>query len=160
MILFFHGLNSSNNTNKFATIDRKKYCETVDYLELGYDAVNNLYDELIDRIKPDVLVGHSLGGYWALKKSAERNIPCVLLNPSLFPKYDGYTALSEQELQRAPAVHAYIELGDKVIPAVLINEFLKARAHVKTHYAGHHRIEYVENINKIIERHYAYEYIH
>ena len=59
MILFFHGLNSSNNTNKFATIDRKKYCETVDYLELGYDAVNNLYDELIDRIKPDVLVGHS-----------------------------------------------------------------------------------------------------
>jgi len=160
MILFFHGLNSSKNTNKYTTIRREKHCETVDYLKTGYDAISKRYDELINEIKPDVLVGHSLGGYWALKKSAERNIPCVLLNPSLFPMFEGYTDITVDELVRAPNIHAYIELGDEVINGYVMAKFLRPQAALRLDQAGHHRIKRLYMVNEIIDQHFAYEYIH
>jgi hypothetical protein len=160
MILFMHGLNSSNQTNKYTTITQEKYCETVDYLELGVDGISKTYDELIDRIKPDVLVGHSLGGYWALKKGAERNIPCVLLNPSLFPMTEGYTDITTNELAKAPMIHAYIELGDEIINGYSIAQFLSTKAALRLDQAGHHRIERLYMVNEIINQHYAYELVH
>lgn len=160
MILFMHGLNSSNQTNKYDIINREKHCETIDYLKMGYAAVDKFYDELIDRIKPDVLVGHSLGGYWALKKSAERNIPCVLLNPSLFPKVEGYAAITTNELAKAPMIHAYIELGDEVINGYAIAKFLRPKSALRLNQSGCHRIKQVYMINAIIDQHFAYELIH
>ena len=67
-ILFLHGLDSSRESTKFHAIDAKrKYCINVDYRNLNFQTVADFYDEIIEKIKPDIIVGHSLGGYWALK---------------------------------------------------------------------------------------------
>jgi predicted esterase YcpF (UPF0227 family) len=70
MILFFHGLDSDNQTTKFTAISHPhKYCETVDYRRRSYGEIGRHYDELIALYNPAPLVGHSLGCYWALVKS-------------------------------------------------------------------------------------------
>lgn len=67
-ILFLHGLDSSKESTKFEAIDAKnKYCINVDYRNLNFQTVATFYQDIIDKIKPEILVGHSLGGYWALK---------------------------------------------------------------------------------------------
>ena len=45
----------------------KNFCIDVDYRNLSYASVEYFYHQAIQTIKPDLLVGHSLGGYWALK---------------------------------------------------------------------------------------------
>ena len=76
-ILFFHGLDSSRESTKFHAIDADhKYCIDVDYRNLNYATVAEFYNEMIEKIHPDILVGHSLGGYWALKMSQQHQIPC------------------------------------------------------------------------------------
>lgn len=62
-ILFFHGLDSSRESTKFHAIDADhKYCIDVDYRNLNYATVAEFYNEMIEKIHPDILVGHSLGG--------------------------------------------------------------------------------------------------
>ena len=60
----------------------------------GYDSVwrdpERAGDRLIAHLrrKPvELLVGHSLGAYWALKMSALCKIPTVIANPSLHPDF-------------------------------------------------------------------------
>ena len=47
-IIFFHGFNSSNQTNKFTCIKHDlKQCVSVNYVEVGVDEVCDLYEEMI-----------------------------------------------------------------------------------------------------------------
>ena len=63
--IVFHGLDSSKQSTKFHAIDAMhKYCIDVDYRNLSYQSVADFYHEMVETIKPDILVGHSLGGYW------------------------------------------------------------------------------------------------
>lgn len=62
-ILFLHGLDSSRESTKFHAIQtEKKVCIDMDYRNLNYATVADLYQEIIEKIKPDLLIGHSLGG--------------------------------------------------------------------------------------------------
>lgn len=46
-LLFFHGLDSSNETSKYTCIKREpKYCQTVDYRE-SFNEIFDIYDSLI-----------------------------------------------------------------------------------------------------------------
>ena len=46
-LLFFHGLDSSNETSKYTCITREpKYCQTVNYRE-NFAEIFEIYDELI-----------------------------------------------------------------------------------------------------------------
>ena len=96
-ILFLHGLDSSKESTKFHAINaEKKYCINVDYRNLNYKTVECFYHDIIEKIKPDLLVGHSLGGYWALKMSQQHRIPAILANPSLNPDFrEDYAAIDE-----------------------------------------------------------------
>lgn len=61
-ILFLHGLDSSRESTRFHAIDADhKYCIDVDYRNLNFQTVANFYREIIAKIQPEVLVGHSLG---------------------------------------------------------------------------------------------------
>ena len=69
-ILFLHGLDSSRESTKFHAIDAEnKFCIDINYRNLNYQTVENFYNEIIEKIKPEMLIGHSLGAYWALKMS-------------------------------------------------------------------------------------------
>ena len=47
-LLFFHGLDSSNQTSKYACIEREpKFCQTVNYRE-NFKAIFDIYEDLIE----------------------------------------------------------------------------------------------------------------
>ncbi len=162
MILFFHGLDSSAQTNKFEVINNRvtlgKVSETVDYRNMSHDEVSEFYDDLIAKHSPDLIVGHSLGGYWAIKKSNEHGIPCVLINPSLSPNvFDDYPAIDKSSLDLDIPRGFHIELGDEVLDMVEVAHFAEdigAITYIYEH--GCHRVKYLQEINNVIEHIQAY----
>jgi len=81
-VAFFHGLESSPKSVK-STYLKKHYdawCPAMDY--------NNprLFDEVLEHIKsnkPDLLIGSSMGGWFAFCISTLTGIPTLLLNPAV-----------------------------------------------------------------------------
>ena len=151
MILFFHGFNSNNNTNKFTELTGDKVCETVDYTQLNAAEVDAVYDHLIEQHNPDVIVGHSLGGYWALRKGKQHNISCVIVNPQLFPddRFPDYDAVDTNSFAGPGHVISYVETGDEVIDVANTLELLAA-TDLRVHKGGHHRVEQVSYINTLV----------
>lgn len=151
-ILFLHGLDSSKESTKFHAINAiKKYCINVDYRNLNYQTVENFYHDIIEKIKPDLLVGHSLGGYWSLKMSQKHRIPTVVANPSLKPDFrEDYPEIDEADLEHDIPQIAYIELGDEVLDMYQVFEQLNPYMQIETVEGGHHRLAQPENLNRLI----------
>ena len=152
-ILFLHGLDSSKESNKFHAIHAKqKFCMDVDYRNLSFQTVEMLYQNMIAKIKPDLLVGHGVGGYWTLRMSDQFRLPAIVANPSLAPKFrDDYPALEEKDLDHDIPQLAYLELGDEMLDMHQTQHILERFMLVHTYAGGYHRLEYPENINLLIQ---------
>lgn len=152
-ILFLHGLDSSRESTKFHAINTsKKFCIDVDYRNLNYTTVEQFYSEAILTIKPDLLVGHSLGAYWTLKLSTQHRIPAVIANPSLAPSFrDDYPPIDEQDLENDIPQIAYIELGDETLNMYETVQKLEPFMQIKAVDGGHHRLAQPENLNLLID---------
>lgn len=88
-LLFFHGLDSSDETSKFTCIKRTpKYCQTVNYRE-DFEGAFEIYDALIQekmRQYPKVvLAGHSLGGWFANHFAHKYELRALLIAPCINP---------------------------------------------------------------------------
>ncbi|MGE6342127.1 YqiA/YcfP family alpha/beta fold hydrolase [Psychrobacter sp. NPDC078929] len=88
-LLFFHGLDSSNETSKYRCITREpKYCQTVNYRE-SFAEIFEIYDALIrEKIAQYprvVLAGHSLGGWFANHFAHKYNLRALLIAPCIYP---------------------------------------------------------------------------
>ncbi|KRG35393.1 YqiA/YcfP family alpha/beta fold hydrolase [Psychrobacter sp. P11G3] len=88
-LLFFHGLDSSNETSKYTCITREpKYCQTVNYRE-SFAEIFEIYDALIrEKIAQYprvVLAGHSLGGWFANHFAHTYNLRALLIAPCVYP---------------------------------------------------------------------------
>ena len=88
-LLFFHGLDSSNETSKYTFITREpKYCQTVNYRE-SFAEVFEIYDALIREKMTQyprvVLAGHSLGGWFANHFAHKYNLRALLIAPCIYP---------------------------------------------------------------------------
>jgi predicted esterase YcpF (UPF0227 family) len=92
-ILYIPGFNGDSNSSTYRYF-KKNLTEFNTYC-LEYDNINPLHAESqltsqIDNYKIKyeniALIGNSLGGYWANFFSQKYNLPCVLINPSLFPR--------------------------------------------------------------------------
>lgn len=156
MIIFYHGYNSSSNTNKFTEINvKEKYCRSVNYDQSSYEEIYEQYCKDIEEHKPDMLVGHSLGGYWAIKMANKYNLPVVLVNPSFFPDQSlpqlGYKNIEPSLIQNDIPKYFYLELGDEVLDLRKVLEYVKDYSYVETVLDGHHRVQYIENYNNVIE---------
>src|SRR5690606_19254271 len=140
-ILYLHGLDSSKESTKFHAINAaNKFCIDVDYRNLNYVTVAEFYNEMIEKIQPDILVGHCLGGYWALKLSQQHHIPCVVANPNLTPTFrDDYPSICDADLQHDIPQMAYIELGDEIMDIHAIQSQLGDYIQIETLHGGHHR---------------------
>ena len=152
-ILFLHGLDSSKESTKFHAIDaEQKYCINIDYRNLNFRTVADFYHDIIQKIQPEIIVGHSLGGYWALKMSHAHHIPCVIANPSLKPNFrDDYPAISDYDLDHDIPQLAYLELGDEMLDMHQTQHILERFMLVHTYAGGYHRLECPENINLLIQ---------
>jgi len=156
MIRFYHGYGSSSETNKFTEIDYEdKHAVTVNYDKLSYNDVETLYSTQIEKEKPELLVGHSLGGYWALKMSAKYEIPTVIINPALFPKNSlphlNYSEdIIEDDLDNKIPKYVYIELADEKIPVLRTIDTLRKYSKVTAIAGGHHRVQFMDKVNDVI----------
>lgn len=152
-ILFLHGLDSSKESSKFHAIHfEKKYCLEIDYRNLNYQTVENLYHDIIEKIKPNLLIGHSLGGYWALRMSQTHRIPTIIANPNLSPDFrTDYPQIDENDLEHDIPQIAYIELGDEILNMYDVAQQLEPFMLVETFEGGHHRLAQPDNLNRLID---------
>jgi hypothetical protein len=80
-IAFFHGLESSANSSKSVFLHKNfvAFTPAMNY----YD--ENLFDEILHQVKSeniDLLIGSSMGGYFAYHLSTFLNLPTLLFNPA------------------------------------------------------------------------------
>lgn len=151
-LLFLHGLDSSRESSKFdALCAERKFCINIDYRNLSYQAVADFYDDIIEQIRPDILVGHSLGGYWAIRMSLRHQLPCVIANPSLHPDFrQDYPAIHHFDLDHDIPQFAYIERGDEILDMQATEAFLENYMQVEHFSGGHHRLAHPERINALV----------
>ena len=94
-----HGKNSNKNSytlNNFLKVTENIDVQFVEYdSSLSFKDIYNIIDsQLQDITEDDIIVGHSLGGYFALIFSSKYNTKKILINPSLHPK--GYPELRSE----------------------------------------------------------------
>lgn len=152
-ILFLHGLDSSKESTNFHAIrSDTKFCIDINYRNLNFDTVEMLYKDLIEKIKPHLVVGHDVGGYWALRLSYQFKLPAIIANPNLAPDFrTDYPPISDTILNQDIPQCAYIELADEILDMPSTQERLERFMLVHTIEAGYHRLQYPEYLNNLIQ---------
>lgn len=165
-IIFFHGLDSSNQTNKFQCIQHQtKECLTVDYIGLGVDDVGDLYNDMIldsiYRYDKTILVGHSFGAYFANMFAVKYSMPALLISPCMRPNVYAVERMPEVaqynwlwETNYTNKITIMIENDDELFDVETDVALLKnAPAEYLTLHrfdGGNHRICREDVINKIL----------
>lgn len=85
-ILYIHGINSSGNTGKMLKrIFKEKYGDVeviAPSIPANYPEAKKVVDEVMDKEKPDLVIGTSLGGFMTLATQTPYRIA---INPTLYP---------------------------------------------------------------------------
>jgi predicted alpha/beta hydrolase family esterase len=146
-VIFYHGYGSSKKSSKYVYLE--KFCKEKGY-ELICDEVDHTSSETlsvhINRLKREtenskeeiILVGHSLGGYYALYLARMFFLKCLLINPCLFEaaRYTG-TDLGIFSLDRVPTV-ILADMNDTELDINLVVEKMKTECEVvQVHGDGH-----------------------
>lgn len=159
-LLFFHGLDSSDQTSKYTCIDRRpKHCQTVDYRQ-GFEQVFTLYEQLIQEKMQAyprvVLVGHSLGGWFANHFAYKFGLRALLITPCINPSEvlaDRIPVAGTMDLPfpttTPEKTHVFIEVDDERLDVetarkTLVN--LPKSWEVQYFEGGHHRIARKDDI--------------
>ena len=88
MILYLHGFASSSGSAKVKSLQAFPDVTIVSFdLDVGpFKAIKQISSFIEEHIEKDImLMGSSLGGYYALHISAIFDLPAVLINPSMEP---------------------------------------------------------------------------
>lgn len=85
-ILYIHGINSSGNTGKtLKRIFKEKYGDVeviAPSIPADYPEARKVVDEVMEKEKPDLVIGTSLGGFMTLSTKTPYRIA---INPTLYP---------------------------------------------------------------------------
>lgn len=164
-IVYIHGYGSSSNTLKVHSLRDLGYNVVAPDVPLLYDdALDTLKNVFYSLPKDDILiVGSSLGGYWASIMSDLFIIPAVLINPSCDPgktlKSYHNSQLTQTELDKfhplkkstkAPKIVLLAD-DDKVLNPKVAFDHFNDIAHVKTFNKGGHMFMDINTISKNID---------
>ena len=88
-ILYLHGFNSAAGGKKVLRLkemlpEYDVLNPTIDFIDLPMNICNELSKQITHH-QVKMVVGSSMGGFYALYLSAKNNIPCVLVNPCIVP---------------------------------------------------------------------------
>jgi predicted esterase YcpF (UPF0227 family) len=152
MILYLHGHGSSAQTPK-ASLLPEMVCHTIDYDIHSCKEVETFYSKIIEEGDFEMLVGHSLGGYWALRMGNKYNIPTVLVNPAIAPTIVEnyyYPPNTEEDAVNRGHRFLYVEMGDERLDAVEIVNYFEGTTSILEVPGGHHRIEFQDKLRDFI----------
>lgn len=118
-VAFFHGLESSPKSEKNSALNREfdgVYAPPMDYKDPG------LFERVLRDIKrdqPDLLIGSSMGGWFAYCISTLTGIPTLLFNPA----FQGRTMEPEIRIGNKSSNHVIVfgKADDLIIPAATID---------------------------------------
>ena len=91
LVIYLHGFNSSPDSYKAGLLKKALAKEKIEYLVPGLPPIPveavNIIEILIDRYgsRQIVLIGSSLGGYYAFYFTEKFNLHAVLINPVIRP---------------------------------------------------------------------------
>lgn len=166
-IIFFHGFNSGVDSTKWEFIQKIPSIDpvlcVVDYTTAG---IRNFIDYMDEYASADcILIGHSLGAFWARYMSVLYDLPCILLNPSFTPSQtlnerlgvaqSFYLGAEERVVtcrtghKKLPAEIVYVERGDDVINHATVERATK-NSDVRYIEGGSHRFESLNMIEPAI----------
>jgi predicted esterase YcpF (UPF0227 family) len=156
VVIYFHGMGSSGTTSEKAAFLRKYYTVYAPDIPMGYyQAMEHLLSFVKDvliahRLQNVVLVGSSLGGYWASRMADCFRLPCVLINPSCnpgprLPAY-GYAEESKDYAPLAPIADdlsriVLLSTNDEVLDYTEAYKVFDQCASVRLFADGGHRFE-------------------
>lgn len=122
-IIYIHGFNSSPFSDKVESI-RKSFPESIVLANQHFSTVDSVLsniDSIVQSmdIESDVLVGSSLGGFWANYFSEKYRIPAVLINPAVEPsktlkKYIGQEMMDKRIWSNTDC-EEYIAIEKKIL---------------------------------------------
>jgi predicted esterase YcpF (UPF0227 family) len=180
-ILYIHGFNSSGNSGKVAAL-RSAFSD----MEVSSPTFSHRAGETASRVSDEtkllmrrhagevVIVGTSMGGFWANWAASLMGLRAVLINPALHPSQtlrmaigqemepgvvwsqencDEYVEFERQgsDRMRQPMT-VMVALDDEVIQPGLTIEYFKPFAKVAVYSAGGHRFnDYDEICRKVLE---------
>ena len=162
-IIYLHGYGSSPSSEKVKSLQEHFDVYAPNVPLLFDEAFESLITELKNLKSLDVvLVGTSLGGYWASLLSEMFKIPAIIINPSCSPnktlaKYKN-VALTDLELSKykdldlkssVPRIVLLAE-DDEILDYRIAEQLFKPIAEVKLFESGGHRFNEVEIIAKYI----------
>ena len=127
---------------------------------------------------PDIIVGTSLGGYWACRMSSLNAKPCVMINPSIFPStslkenvgtHINYVngkegTLTEESVDQYIDVHdidlrgmsclVLLDADDELLDSDVTREALDNLFDVRAFEGGCHRFDHMADSLELIEQLY------
>lgn len=132
MIIYLHGFGSNGNAFK-ARLIRRLYPEVPLFSpdlprepEEALRRVTDYIEALPDR-KKCLLIGSSLGGFYALHVNTALNIPAILLNPTIQPERDIKRRMeSDEDFQRSLHSEEDAEVLEQLMRLYYPPESLKA----------------------------------
>ncbi len=162
-VLIFHGFDSSCENPRYQNLPFETVGVNVDHRKLSWQEVYNIYNDLITEASKGagkiILLGHSLGGWWARYFARKNGLRAVLLNP-VVEFHTTKTAIPErEEYEKHKAdlknwhggrITYYIELPDEVIDYSSVLDDLRKDGQVITRDGGHHRIRWPETIPQLL----------
>jgi len=101
MIFYFHGFASSGKSWKIGDLKKHLPNETImaPTLPVNPEEVVTFFEQVVaENGKPALLIGSSLGGFYAYYAAIRFNIPAVLINPSITPwmGLEGYIGINQR----------------------------------------------------------------
>ena len=124
-IIYLHGLGSDQGGDKVSFLSDNGY---VFAPEMDYQQNENIFPELLEEIKtehlpPDLIIGSSMGGYFAYVLASHfENTPVLLFNPAFHSR-----SINPNNIYKGPhEVKGVIALGneDNVVPPKKTIKFL------------------------------------
>jgi len=148
-VIFYHGFESSRKSSKYVFLE--KYCTERGY-KLICDEVDHLSESVvsthIDRLSEEinkwddeiVLVGHSLGGYYARYLSRRFGVKCLLINPCLNPENYTKNRVNASSYPLTNTV-VLIDMNDGVLDMNAVYDELKDETEIIKVYGDGHKFE-------------------
>ncbi|WP_172591167.1 YqiA/YcfP family alpha/beta fold hydrolase [Shewanella xiamenensis] len=175
-ILYIHGFGSQfdKSSEKVVLLETigTVFGVTVDYTQ-SVETVSKLLTEAIIAYSIDLIIGTSMGGYWANRMGATSGIPFVAINPAIAPQqtlqkyigsgmtyHDTPFYLAKQVVEQysdfrlAGCGLILLDLGDEVLDPLKTCELLSTRFTVKVFPEGNHRFTHLEESLPIIKDFY------
>jgi len=164
-ILYLHGWGTKYSA-KNPKVSALKSIATVVGVSINYarpiGEVSDLIRKTVEKEKPDLILGSSLGGWWASFMSVMKNIPFVAINPSLQPQHtlrrvptSGIDYAGREYMLSPETIDAYtnfltagtglviLDLGDEFLDAYETKLKLENRYEIIAFPGGSHRFDHI-----------------